>query len=215
VEKQKRRTESSELTAYSSQLTESGRIERGGSFDSLCWCMAAVAGKGRSRFLASLGMTLSFVLALSSCDAAFQEIPEELGAGGAAFFGVKLGGVNVVVFDDGGEGSAVGAESDGFAVGFGGGEGMGEVEEGVGGYVGEKARGAGELELVPAHVREFDGGGEGRDVAGKKVKAVEVGSFLTGFVESLEAEADAEERDAALDGGDEWGAELAFVEGAD
>jgi hypothetical protein len=123
--------------------------------------------------------------------------------------------VDVAVFDDGDEGGAVVAEGYGFAVGFCSREGVGEVKEGVRGNVGEEARGAAELELVPAHVRELDVGGKGRDVAGEKVEAIEFGSFLAGFVESLQAETDAEEGDAALDSGDERRAELAFVEGAD
>jgi hypothetical protein len=123
--------------------------------------------------------------------------------------------VDVAVFDDGGERCAVSAESDRFAVGFCSCERVGEVKEGVRGNVGEEAGGAGELELVPAHVGELDVGGKGRDVAGEKVEAVEFGSFLAGLVESLQAETNAEEGDAALDSGDERGAELAFVEGAD
>jgi hypothetical protein len=92
---------------------------------------------------------------------------------------------------------------------------MGEIEEGIGRDAFEEARGSRELQSIPAHVWELDLCRQPAHTAGKEIEALEFRSFFAGFVKRLEAEADAEEGDAAMDGVDEWSAETLLVEGTD
>ena len=60
----------------------------------------------------------------------------------------------------------------------------------------EQARCAGVAHLVPAHVRQLYMVGKRADLAWQRSQAAEFGRFLARFVESLEAQTHAEERNA-------------------
>jgi hypothetical protein len=88
---------------------------------------------------------------------------------------------------------------------------MGKIKIPVCGDSLEKTRRASELELVPSHVGELDGGGKGTHGTREELEASEFGGFVAGFVKSLQAEADAEKGNATLNGIEERRAESTLV----
>src|SRR5580700_6161952 len=128
---------------------------------------------------------------------------------------MELDGEDILLFDDGSKIRAVVGESYGLAVEVGGSEGVREVKIRFSRDAFEKTGGASELELVPSHVRELDGGGKGTNRTGQEIEAREFGGLLAGFVKRLQAETDAEKGNATVEGIQKGRAESALIECAD
>ena len=132
-----------------------------------------------------------------------DEVLEDLQADGVAFFGVELEAEDVLIADDGAEITAV--VGGGYDIGGAGGGavvGVDKIAVGAIGYASQQRVGAIMVELVPAHVGDFvgGGGGEAGDVAGNEGEARVVAHFVAGLEEVLHPDADAEEGDALLHG---------------
>jgi hypothetical protein len=130
----------------------------------------------------------------------------------AGFFGMALDAEHVVRFKDCGVGGRVGAGSrslrDHRNV-----VAVGEVNMWMRRQTFEDTRRFDCVKMVPAHVRDAGCVVEASDHAGKYGEALLVRGFLAAFEERLEAEADSEERDAAMNAVEERLTDLQVVEG--
>lgn len=148
---------------------------------------AGARGEGRCGSAVTIGVT--------------DEVGEEFQAIGLAFFGMELGGENVVAPDRGGKGSSVvGAGDDDLRVVGSRMEAVDEVEVGTGGDAFEQgAVGSDDVDLIPADLGDLEvglgrGGLESDDGPLEDAEAEGAGiEFLTPFEQGLVADADAEE----------------------
>src|SRR5262249_21304267 len=138
------------------------------------------------------------------------EIADDSQTCGAGFLGVELYAGDVGGLKDGGVRDLVGARGGGPLVG-GDVVAVGKVDQRARGHVVQEVRLGAAFEFVPAHVRDARAAGEAADDAGKDAEAADFGGFFAGFVESLQAEADAEEWDAGTDAADERVADVEAV----
>ena len=149
-----------------------------------------------------------------------DEIFQQLEADVLAFFGVELGGVDVVVPDGGGEVITVlGAGGDDARVHRLGVEAVDEIDVAALGDIAiEGTIGQGDVEAVPADLGNFEAGafGEADDAALEDAEAGGAGiEFLAVFKEGLVADANAEEGFAGADEIARGLEQFLFAEGVD
>src|SRR5579885_1154738 len=92
--------------------------------------------------------------------------------------------------------------------------GMRKIEKGVFRQSAKEARRLAQGDLVPTHVRELSGRGKALNARSKKAEAGDIHGLVTSGAEGLQAEADAEKRNAARDGLHQRRAQMAAIQRA-
>ena len=127
---------------------------------------------------------------------------------------MELHGVDIVPLDDSGEVRTMGAGG-GCFIRIERSEGVGKIKMRSSVNAREQGQVSLCVDLVPAHVRQFYARRQCRNDSGKKIQSLESRGFLARLEQDLQAETDAQKRNAAVDGINQRCAELFFIEGAD
>src|SRR5260370_2921842 len=124
---------------------------------------------------------------------------------------MELHGVNVSLFDDGGEFRAVATGGGSWAIRILRGVRVGKIKIRLRVNACEQETLALLCELVPAHVRQLHGWQQCRNDSGQQVQTVELGGFFAGLEQNLQAQANPQKRHTSVNGVNPRRAEFLFV----